>query len=141
MGILTKWVRASSGTTRVALMVAGVAVVGAKALIPATANPRVTPREIVLVAREMTLFLEGSELPNPTIAVRRGEEVRFVIRNQDAGITHGFAVSGVDAQSLDRIDAGTSAGITFRAPVKPGNYQYVCPPHAQMMKGTLLVTD
>lgn len=110
------------------------------ALIPVIANPRMAPREIVLIARDMAFYLEGSELPNPTIVVKRGEDVRIVMTNQDAGITHGFAVAGLRT-SIDRIQSGTAAGLSFRAPADGGRHEYVCPPHAQMMKGCLLVTE
>jgi len=94
----------------------------------------------VLVARDMAFYLEGSTAPNPTIVVKPSEEVRIVVRNQDAGITHGFAVGSLRA-AIDRIEPGATERKQFRAPAKPGQYEYLCPPHAQMMKGVLLVTE
>ena len=94
----------------------------------------------MLVARDMTFYLEGSDAPNPTIVVKASEEVRVIVRNQDPGITHGFAIGSLRA-SIDRIEPGATERMQFRAPAKPGRYEYVCPPHAQMMKGVLLITE
>ena len=136
---VSKWFR-HSGTTRAALIAAVFAVVGVVALMPVIANPRIEPREIVLVARDMAFYVDGSGVPNPTIAVRRGEDIRLVVRNDDPGITHGFALTAADA-SLDEIRAGSSASVVFHAPTELGRFDYLCPPHAQMMRGTILVTD
>jgi plastocyanin len=110
------------------------------ALMPVVANPRTGPREIVLVARDMAFYLEGSKEPNPTIVVKASEEVRIVVRNQDSGITHALAIASLRA-AIDRIEPGSTQGIQFRAPRKPGRHEYFCPPHAQMMKGVLLITE
>ena len=128
------------GTTRTVLIAVAFVVVGLIALMPVVANPRTSPREIVLVARDMAFYLEGSNTPNPTIVVKPSEEVRVIVRNQDPGITHAFAVGSLRA-SINRIEPGSTQGIQFRAPRKAGRYDYVCPPHALMMKGTLLVTE
>jgi hypothetical protein len=114
--------------------------VGLAALMPVVANPRTGPREIVLVARDMAFYLEGSQTPNPTIVVKRSEEVRVIVRNQDPGITHALAIGSLRA-SISRIEPGTTQGVQFRAPRKTGRYDYVCPPHALMMKGVILVED
>jgi heme/copper-type cytochrome/quinol oxidase subunit 2 len=110
------------------------------AFIPVIANPRTAPRDIVLVAREMTFYLEGSDVPNPTIVVKRGEDIRLVIRNQDTGITHGFSIPALET-SIDRIQPGATLELSWRAPAEPGRHEYVCLPHAQMMKGVLLISD
>jgi plastocyanin len=133
------WARKSSGTVRAAL-IAVLAAVGVTAFIPVIAKPRTTPREIVLVARDMAFYLEGSEVPNPTIVVKPGEDVRLVITNQDPGITHGFSVTALQI-SIDRIQAGTTTSLSFRAPARPERHEYVCPPHALMMKGVLLISE
>ena len=51
-------------------------------------------REVRLVARDMTFYLEGSPEANPTLTFRAGEQVRVVFINEDAGIDHDFAVPG-----------------------------------------------
>lgn len=135
---LSIWLRSASGRIRAALIAVVFAAVGLTALIPVVADPRTPTREIVLVARAMTFYLEGSDVPNPAIVVKPGEDVRVVIKNQDPGITHGFSVGALHA-SIDRIQAGASASLSFRAPAESGRHEYVCPPHALMMRGVLVV--
>jgi plastocyanin len=122
------------------LIVAAFTVVAVAALIPLIANPRPATREIVLVARDMTFYLEGSDVPNPTLVVRAGEEVRVTVRNEERGVVHAFGVTSL-AASLDRIQPGSTERLSFRAPDEAGRYEYVCAPHAQMMRGVLLVTN
>jgi heme/copper-type cytochrome/quinol oxidase subunit 2 len=131
-------INGAGGTMRTVLIAAAFLAVGLTALMPVVANPRMGPREIVLVARDMAFYLEGSNVANPTIVVRASEDVRIVVKNQDTGITHGFAIGSARA-AINRIESGSTQGIQFRAPRKPGPYEYVCPPHAQMMRGVLLV--
>lgn len=137
---ISKWFSSAAGTVRTVLIAVAFLAVGLTALMPVVAKPRTGPREIVLIARDMAFYLEGSNTPNPTIAVSRSEEVRVIVRNQDPGITHAFAIGSLRA-SIGRIDPGATQGVQFRAPRKAGRYEYVCPPHALMMKGTLLVTE
>ena len=97
-------------------------------------------RDIKLVARGMTYYIEGSTVPNPTLVVGRGEQVRIVLRNGDPGMIHDF---GIDAWSLRTQlvdDKGKEDGVLqFRAPDRPGDTVYSCTPHAQMMRGTIRV--
>jgi plastocyanin len=130
------WVTGISRTTRAALIATAFVAVGAFALMPLIANPGGTPREIVLVARDMAFFIEGSDVANPTIVLKPSEQVRLTIKNQDRGITHAFTAA---SESLDRIEPGATRQLSLRAPAHAGRYEYVCPPHAQMMKGVLLV--
>ena len=134
------WLTGSAGTTRAALVAVVFVGVALPALMPVVATPRTAPREIVLVVHDMAFYREGSPEPNPTIVVKASEEVRIVVKNQDLGITHGLAVGSARA-TIDRIVPGSTERMKFRAPDKAGRYEYVCPPHAQMMKGVLLVTE
>ena len=135
-----RMIHSAAGTTRMVLIAVAFLAVGLAALMPVVANPRTGPREIVLVARDMAFYLEGSQTPNPTIVVKRSEELRVIVRNQDPGITHAFAIGSLRA-SISRIEPGATQGVQFRAPRKTGRYEYVCPPHALMMKGVILVED
>ena len=143
MGYLSKSLArltGSAGTTRTVLIAVAFVAVGLTALMPVVANPRTGPREIVLVARDMAFYLEGSKVPNPTVVVKASETVRIVVKNQDAGITHAFTIGSLRA-AIDRIEPGSTERKQFRAPRKAGRYEYVCPPHAQMMRGVLLVEE
>jgi plastocyanin len=118
----------------IAAMAAGMLLV---ALLPALSS---TPsREITLVARGMAFYLENDPTtPNPTLAVSAGERVRIVLRNQDWGLTHDFAVPSV-AAALDPIRWNESGEVVFDVPTTPGAYGYVCRPHQLMMRGTIRV--
>jgi hypothetical protein len=138
MPTLSTLLRDASGATRALLAAAGFVVLGVGALMPLVADPRPEPREIVLVARGMAFYLRGSDAPNPTIVLAPGEEVRVTLRNEDPGIDHDFAVASLGA-ALQPLGGGTSRSLRLRAPATPGRHEYVCRPHAQMMKGLLVV--
>jgi plastocyanin len=114
-----------------------VGVLVAVALVPALSW---TPdREIVLVVRGMAFYADSQPgVPNPTLEVRAGERVRVVLSNEDRGLVHDFSVPALD-RGLDGIRFNETSELTFTAPDTPGSYEYVCRPHALMMRGTLNV--
>jgi FtsP/CotA-like multicopper oxidase with cupredoxin domain len=95
-------------------------------------------RTIHLVVRDMTYHLSGHTEPNPTLRVRRGDRVRIIVTNQDAGMKHDF---GVDAWQTRTplIDGIGEARVEFIAPVTPGEAVYSCTPHGAMMHGTIRI--
>ena len=107
------------------------------ALLPALSS---TPaREVTLVAKGMAFYLEDDlQTPNPVIEMKAGERVRVVLRNQERGMTHDFAVPALDVAS-NPASWNESQEVVLEAPSKPGTYQYVCRPHSLMMKGTIRV--
>ena len=119
-------------------MIAGMALVMVfAALLPALSGT--TKREIVLVVKGMSFYVEGDSLtPNPTLDVRAGERVRVVVRNQDRGMTHNFAVPALGVE-LAPMQWNESGDVVFEAPDKPGTYEYECAPHRLMMRGTIRV--
>jgi plastocyanin len=122
------------------LITVGVLVVLVGALVTVTAAVnRSEEREITLVARGMAFYLLGDPTtPNPTITVNAGERVRIVLRNDDRGMTHDFAVPAVDA-ALDPIDWNEQEDVAFDVPTTPGRYEYMCRPHMLMMRGSIIV--
>jgi plastocyanin len=106
----------------------------------AFALTRPEPREITLVVRGMAFYLENGSVPNPTIAVKPGERIRIVLRNEDRGIMHDVAVPSLRA-AVDPIGWNDSADLTIDAPSTPGTYDYWCRPHMAMMRGTIVVRD
>jgi plastocyanin len=122
------------------LITVGVLVVLVGALVTVTAAVnRSEEREITLVARGMAFYLLGDPTtPNPTITVNAGERVRIVLRNDDRGMTHDFAVPAVDA-ALDPIDWNEQEDVAFDVPATPGRYEYMCRPHMLMMRGLIVV--
>jgi plastocyanin len=107
------------------------------ALLPALT--RTPSREIHLVVKEMTFYLERDlATANPTIEVKAGERVRIVVRNEDRGLTHDFAVPSAGA-TMKEITWNESGEVVFDVPETPGTYEYVCQPHRLMMRGTIVV--
>jgi plastocyanin len=87
----------------------------------------------------MAFFLESDPaIPNPTLRLKAGERVRITLRNEERGFTHDFAVPAVDA-ATDLINWNEDADVTFDVPDRPGTYDYVCEPHAMMMRGRIIV--
>src|SRR5690606_1620555 len=97
-------------------------------------------REVALVARGMAFYLESDpETPNPTIEVAPGERVRIVLRNEDRGMTHDFAVPALNT-GMDLLRWNQAGAVTLTMPSRPGEYEYVCNPHRLMMRGIIRVT-
>jgi plastocyanin len=121
---------------------AGAALIVA-ALLPIVASSRGTGtasrREIRIVVRDMSFYIEGHDERNPTLRVRAGEQIRLVLRNEDPGMSHDFAVNTwrVMTPLLDAHDA--EAVVVFRVPQRRGTYTYSCTPHARIMRGTIQV--
>ena len=125
---------------RVSMKLVAIAVITvvAGAVIPLAMKP--PARQITLVVRGMAFYLENDlHTPNPTIEVTAGEHVRIVLRNDDRGYTHDFAVPALDT-ALDAIDWNESDDVVIDVPDVPGSYEYICQPHALMMRGTLRVS-
>jgi plastocyanin len=95
-------------------------------------------REIHLVARDMTFYVEGQSQPNPTLFAHPGERLRIVFRNADVGMSHDFAVRSWRVKTRVLKGKGDDA-IEFTVPTTRGTFEYTCSPHAEMMSGTLVV--
>jgi len=120
--------------TAVVLGLLSVSLVG---LVTPAADP--VSREITLVARDMAFYLSGQTQagPNPTLQLKVGEQVRIVLRNQDPGIVHTFAIKPWNVSMTLRHDE--TASMLVRAPRRPGRYEYVCTPHLMLMTGVIEV--
>jgi len=113
---------------------------GVALVVQAAVGPE--PRQVTLLARGMTFYLPGDSIPNPRLVVGRGEEIRLVLRNEDAGIPHDVAVAFGDGDrraTRELRGEGETADLTFRAPEAAGEYEYVCTLHSRMMRGVLEV--
>lgn len=131
MSILGRKVPVRMVAAAVALFVA---VVG---LLPVMTKDRA--REVTLIVKDMAFYLESDpRTPNPVLEARPGETLHVVLRNDDRGMTHDFAVPASDAATRP-IDWNEQADITFEVPEKAGSYEYLCRPHVLMMKGQLVV--
>ena len=119
-------------------IILGVAVVSA-VMLPRIVSSREDVREITLVAREMTYYLDGKDEPNPSLRFTPGERVRLTLRNDDRGMSHDFSIRawGVGTKVLDGKGQDT---ITFRVPAGSGApVAYTCTPHTAMMSGSIVL--
>ena len=98
-------------------------------------------REIDLVARNMAFYLaDDPQTPNPTIVLKPGESVRFVLRNEDVGIRHDFTAPALST-SIRLLRHGEVGDALATVPARPGTYDYVCGPHRAMMRGRIVVAN
>lgn len=118
------------------MLIAAAAAVVAAAVVT-NAGAREATREIHLVARGMSFYLASDPMSaNPTIAVRRGERVRFVLRNETPGFTHDLAIAALGV-AMTPVSAGESGTVDVEIPEVAGRHEYLCRPHSVMMKGTV----
>jgi len=87
-------------------------------------------REIVLSARDVAF----NEV-NPTLALRPGELVRFVVRNDDPGVLHSIALPGIDSR-VRLVPPGEEVAFEVRVP-EGGRFEYTCPQHLPKMRGRI----
>lgn len=122
---------------RIAVVVV-IAAVGAVTL-PRIVSSREAVRDVTLVVRNMTYYVDGESTPNPRLRFAAGEQVRLTLRNEDQGMTHDFSVKswGVATKILDGKGQDT---VTFRVPRgSNGATSYTCTPHTAMMNGTIVI--
>jgi hypothetical protein len=118
----------------------GIALLLAVVALPSlVADPGVPTREIVLVARNMAFYLDGNPTPNPTLRLKGGEQINLVLRSEDAGITHDFAVKSWNV-STALLNGTGAVSVSFRVPDRrDGAQEYICSAHAVMMKGAIQI--
>lgn len=96
-------------------------------------------REVVIVARGMTFVLEDApDMPNPPISLRAGERIRLVLKNEAPGLLHDVVIPDLGVE-IEQMRAGESRELTFTVPAAPGRHEYLCRPHAEMMRGVVEV--
>lgn len=109
------------------------------AMAPRMVSSRDAVRDVKLVVRGMTYYLEDSDVPNPTLKFTAGEQVRLTLRNEDRGMTHDFNIRtwGVATKVLENKKQDS---ITFRVPRRGTDATtYTCTPHTAMMNGAIVV--
>jgi len=115
-----------------------VAALGVMAMPPGAAEMHGASRELRIVVRNMTYYLEGSAEANPTLRLHAGETVRLVVRNEDRGMKHDFTIPDWDAATP--LVAGQREGsVVITAPSRGARADYHCTPHAETMRGTIIV--
>jgi len=131
-----------SRRARIGLLGSAALVAAVLALVTVTlrAAPAGRGREARHPVRELVLSARGVAFAevNPTLEFRAGETVRIVVRNDDDGVTHSFALPGLDPQ-VTVLAPGESVAYEI-TPDAPGTFEYVCPLHLPLMKGRVEVT-
>jgi len=111
---------------------------GILALLPLGARS-LEPREVIVVARQMSFYVGDGSTANPIIQVAPGERIRITLINADPGFDHDFAVAAWDVRTPVLHGEGRTS-LVFQAPDTPGTVTYVCSVHDSMMKGIIEVT-
>lgn len=97
-------------------------------------------REVTLTARGMSFFTdEIPGQPNPVIRFHSGERVRLVLKNDAPGLLHDVEIPALKVE-VDQIRAGETTEVIFTVPDLPGQHEYRCRPHSEMMHGVVEVT-
>ena len=123
--------RSSSGA---GARLAGRAIVALMLVVVAIAAVgRVTYESPVAQADDIQLTAADVEFSTDVIEASSGE-VSVFVENNDAAL-HTFTVEGLDVDL--QVPGGSTARVTFEA--TPGSYEFICKPHADLMKGTLEV--
>jgi hypothetical protein len=107
----------------------------AAALLPLLAKSG-EPRELVIVARGMAFYAGDGAVANPTIQMEPGERLRVTFVNDDAGISHDFAVREWSVGTPVLHEKGRTS-IVIQAPERRGTAAYVCSLHGSMMSGVV----
>ena len=129
----------SRTTFRFAWTAGGATLFAFAVILPRVVSSSSDPvREIHLVARDMTYYLDGQNDPNPTLHISRGEHVRIRLSNRDPGMSHDFGVRAWK-KGTRLIDGPGDAVVEFTAPAVPGDAAYACTPHGEMMRGTIRI--
>jgi len=107
-------------------------------MLPRIVSSREDVRDVTLVVRNMTYYLDGSDVPNPPLRFGHGERVRLTLRSEDAGMSHDFNIRdwGVATRTLD---GKGEVSVTFRVPSSASATSYTCTPHSAMMSGAIVV--
>ena len=130
-------IKAKNRTLLAAAIVAVAAL--AATLLPMVASTELDPRrDIHLVIRDMAFYLDGKGDANPTLHFRRGERVRVILTSEDTGMHHDFVVSGWKVATKTIRGRGEQK-INFKIPREAGSETYFCTPHAEKMRGTILI--
>ncbi len=95
-------------------------------------------RRVHLVVRDMSYYLDGKGEPNPTLQFRRGERIRLILTNEDAGMDHDFVVENWNLATKVLHGRGQEA-VSFKVPGGAGSATYFCTPHSAKMRGGILI--
>ena len=118
-----------------------VSIAGALALFVSLLQAKELPREVVIVAEDMSFTVSTQNLEgikNPTLNFIRGEKISILFRNNDPGIRHDLIIEGLGIKS-SILSYGESERIILTVPDNVGTRSYYCTFHTLMMKGLIVI--
>jgi hypothetical protein len=121
---------------RVSFVVLSMVIAGI--LLPRLVSSREEVRDVRIVARNMTYYVDGIDGPNPTLRFLPGEQVRVRFRNEDRGMTHDLRIPAWSIGTRS-VGYGDDDSIVFRVPSTGTSADYACTPHAAMMGGKVVI--
>jgi plastocyanin len=107
-------------------------------LLPRLVSSREDVRDVRVVARNMTYYVDGIDGPNPTLRFLPGEQVRVSFRNEDRGMAHDLRIPAWSVGTRT-VGHGDQDSITFRVPSTGSSADYACTPHSAMMGGKVVI--
>jgi plastocyanin len=124
--------------TRARRLIALSVAIGASAAAFVLASSRSSEvREVRITIRAMAFYADG-EQSNPTLRLKRGEQVKIVLESEDAGMNHDFAIEAWGVRTTLLNGKGRTE-IALRVPDEAQTIEYHCTPHRVMMRGTIQV--
>jgi hypothetical protein len=113
----------------------------AAVFLPRLVASREPTRELLVVARGMTYYVDGASTANPELQFAPGERVHLVFRNEDKGMLHDFGIPAWRV-STGLVAGGSERSIEFKVPAGRAaatSATYHCTPHSAMMTGAVTV--
>ena len=118
-----------------------ISIAGAIALFVSLLQAKELPREVVIVAEDMSFTVSTQNLEgikNPTLNFIRGEKISILFRNNDPGIRHDMIIEGLGIKT-SILSYGESERIVLTVPDNVGTKSYYCPFHKLMMNGLIVI--
>ena len=118
-----------------------VSIAGALALFVSLLQAKELPREVVIVAEDMSFTVSSQNLEgikNPTLNFNSGEKISILFRNNDPGIRHDLIIEGLGIKT-SILSYGESERIILTVPDNVGTKSYYCTFHKLMMKGLIVI--
>ena len=118
-----------------------ISIAGAMALFVSLLQAKELPREVVIVAEDMSFTVSTQNLEgikNPTLNFIRGEKISILFRNNDPGIRHDMIIEGLGIKT-SILSYGESERIVLTVPDNVGTKSYYCTFHKLMMNGLIVI--
>ena len=128
----------SVGLIRIILLVT---MAGALALFVSLLQAKEIPREVIIVAKDMSFTVYAQDLEgkkNPTLNFKVGEKISILFRNNDPGIRHDLSIDGLGIKT-SVLSYGESERFTLTVPDLQGTTIYYCTFHKLMMNGLIVI--